>query len=270
MWIPSRGLCLGARDVLAVDGVSDLRVPLLASRERFESVRRVSPPASNQRVLYIYVCVSVCVSVCVCVCVWCGECARCALTETSVWLRSTSALQLGLLLADSDRISSSPLYSMYVPPRSDHAIIWPMEELQRRNAKPGPLFSLFFPFFLSLLNTRCCCSSNSGWQNATASKGHAPVYPLINCGIFKWKMAAKENLELELWRCRAIGLHKKFPPAFHLCFSANCSMLLFFFRLYENIFIASCPQSHITTSPRSKNNTLLHRLHNTDYTINTT
>lgn len=44
-----------------------------------------------------------------------NPCASAMRAETSVWLRSTSALQLELLLADSDRISSSPLFLIRTP-----------------------------------------------------------------------------------------------------------------------------------------------------------
>lgn len=54
--------------------------------------------------------------------------------ETSVWLCSTSTLQLGLLLADSSRILSSPLFSTCSAQGSERAIVWRRDELQRRNA----------------------------------------------------------------------------------------------------------------------------------------
>lgn len=64
---------------------------------------------------------------------------------------------------------------------------------------------------------------------------------------------------------QAVAVNKTFL-LLHVCvfpLTAAC----FWGGFYENIFLAGCPQSHITTSSWSKNNTLLHQLHNTDYTI---
>lgn len=87
-----RGGLTRARDVLAVDGVSDQRVPPVPP---FACVWFI--PGTNARLGSARLAPQ-------------NPCASAMRAETSVWLRSTSALQLELLLADSDRISSSPLF----------------------------------------------------------------------------------------------------------------------------------------------------------------
>lgn len=65
---------------------------------------------------------------------------RCAIrAETSVWLCSTSKLQLELLLADSNGILSSPLFFCpLAPPGSRRATVWRRGEQQIRNASLEP------------------------------------------------------------------------------------------------------------------------------------